>query len=261
MSSLRLREAVLVLSLIGATPACEPPPRAGDELGRVQLGLVLDAAVFKVIQVFQVHVVKATTTSGASVTCQDIPANYKTGDSSLVPIDGTPKSISWSGDTKEARVESFEVPADERLVFVAKGLAQYAQGVQTVAVGCQDNLTFKAGAKQELSIDVRATTGAACNGQPECENGLFCQKGEGFSGGYCAKYPCGGDQDCPPGTHCVNDPDSGGLCLRACESPADCNTSPPQSQDCVGRAGPSGAGCPTVCVYPLWNKTGKCGAN
>jgi hypothetical protein len=239
--------------------ACAPPPEPGEELGQARLALVSDSMIFTLIQVFQIHAVKGETASGASVTCGDIPGNYRPGDGMLVPVLDPPKNIPWNQSTVEATVQKFEVPAAQKLVILVKGLTQYSKGIHTIASGCQDNLTFAPGTLQEIAVDVKATTGAACNAQPECELNLVCHKGQDFNGGYCARLGCTGDQDCPPGSTCASDSTTGGICLRRCETQRDCTTSPFQLvQECVGRAGPTSKGCGRVCVWPLWNKANAC---
>lgn len=249
----------LLALLASVAGACSPPPAPDGELGRARVALVSDSAIFTQIQVFQIHVVKGETATGASVTCSDIPGNYRPGDSQLVPVLDPPKNIPWNQSAEEAKVQKFEVPANTKLVFLVKGLTQYTKGIHTIAFGCQDNLTFSPGSLQDVAIDVKATTGAPCNAQPECEVNLICHKGQDFNGGYCAKLGCTGDQDCPPGSLCASDSTLGGICLRRCETQRDCTTSPFQLvQECVGRTGPTVKGCARVCVWPLWNKTNAC---
>lgn len=246
------------LLLAALLAGCSPPPWE-DELGQARLALVSDSTIFTLIQVFQVHVVKAETASGASVTCGDIPGNYRPGDGQLVPVLDPPKNIPWNQGVDEAKVQKFEVPASTKLVILVKGLSQYAKGIHTIAFGCQDNLTFSPGSLQDVAVDVKATTGAACNAQPECEPNLICHKGPDFNGGYCATLGCSGDQDCPPGSLCASDTATGGICLRRCETQRDCTTNPFQLvQECVGRSGPTAKGCGRVCVWPLWNKSNAC---
>jgi hypothetical protein len=253
--------ASILIALAPALAACAPPPVADAATGRLGLALVSDSAIFKVVQVWQIHVVKAQTATGASVTCSDIPGNYRPGDGVLVPVLDPPKNIPWSGGTDEAKVQRFDVPVDTKLVIVVKGLALYASGVHSAAAGCQDNLTFKADTTTDVTVDVKATTGAACNSQPECEPALICHKGPDFNGGYCAKLGCAGDQDCPPGAVCASDGALGGICLRRCETQRDCTVDTAKGQlvqACEGRLGPTAGGCAEVCVYPLWNKSNKC---
>jgi hypothetical protein len=240
--------------LVGAAlvASCAAPP--DESIGALRLGIVQDSAIFKVIEAFQIHVIKATTTAGASVTCGDIPSNFRLGDTQLQPVID-PVGIPWTGGTEEARSQSFQVPAGEKVVVVVTGLTRYEKGVQTIARGCQDNLILKAGAKEELTIDVKATTGMPCTTTPECELNLICNKGAGFPGGYCAKIGCTGDVQCPPGAHCISETSLGGICLGTCDASKDCDTT---RQDCVGRIGPTTKGCGAVCAWPLWNSGNKC---
>ncbi len=140
-----------------------------------------------------------------------------------------------------------------------RGLARYGAGVQVVAQGCQRVEAFAVGSKNTVSIDAKATTGAACSIKAQCEANLDCQTV--FTGGYCAKGGCTNDQGCPPGTACVIDSTNGGLCLRRCETVRDCAVVTPQAvQGCENRTGASGA-CTSVCVWPLWNTEKKCGSS
>ena len=248
----RRRIWMLLLGAAACVTTCVAPP--DERVGGLRLGIVQDSAIFKIIEAFQIHVVKATTTAGASVTCGDIPSNFKLGDTQLLPMID-PLGIPWKGGTEEARSPSFQVPAGEKVVVVVTGLTRYEKGVHTVARGCQDNLILKAGSTQDLSIDVKATTGMACMATPECELNLICNKGASFPGGYCAKVGCTGDIQCPPGSHCISDTSLGGICLGMCDAPKDCDTS---RQDCVGRIGPTAKGCAAVCIWPLWSTGNKC---
>jgi hypothetical protein len=245
--------ALLLGAIVAAS--CAPPP--DEQVGTLRFGIVQDSAIFKIIEAFQIHVVKATTTAGASVTCSDIPSNFRPGDTQLQTLID-PVGIPWKGSTDEVRSSTFKVPGGEKAVVIVTGLTRYEKGVHTVARGCLDNLIFKAGSTESLSVDVKATTGMACTTTPECEVNLVCNTGTTFPGGYCAKVSCMGDVQCPPGTHCVTDSSLGGICLGICDAAKDCATSPPQTQDCDGRVGYTTSGCPAVCVYPLWNKANKC---
>ncbi|MCC6750031.1 MAG: hypothetical protein IT371_20365 [Deltaproteobacteria bacterium] len=242
---------LLVAALLA--PGCGEPPPATRQM---QAAIVIDRTVFTFIRVFQVTVVKATTKDNASVTCSDFPARFKVGDPVLREV--ASKQIEWKGETTEARVTELTVPGGEKLVVLARGLAPSKGGTHAVATGCADNLTFGDQSQNQVSIDVKATTGAMCDEPGDCEAGLTCQQSAELKGGYCAKSGCAADDDCPPASRCVADAGSGGLCARQCARPGagDCNTGPPQVQDCVSRRGP--AGCVDVCAYPLWNTAGRC---
>lgn len=223
--------------------------------------LVSDRAVFRVIRAFQVYVLKSKTADGTPVSCVDFPGTYLPDDSRLAQVVVPPASIPWFGGTDEAAVEHIEVPAKESLVVVVTGLRPYGSGVHTVALGCEHDLVFNAGANEPVSVDVKATAGRACGSEPDCVTNLTCHTGPEFVGGYCAKLGCSAETDCPPGTACAADTDSGGLCLRACDTVADCGVVSPQStQECVGRVGPV-AGCVSVCVWPTWNAASACTAS
>jgi hypothetical protein len=248
------RIALQLLLFAALQVGCDAPTAI---VSSVHLGIVRDAKVFTVIEAFQIHILKATTTAGSSVTCTDIPSSFRLGDPLLVPaVD--PVAFSWTKQTVEAHSPEFRVPAQEELLLVVVGLARYSQGVHTVARGCLDNLTFSPGASQGLDIDVRATTGAGCASSQDCETDLVCQKDAAFPGGYCAKAPCAADVECPPGTQCVKDATLGGICLADCDAPADCDTSYPRTYDCQGRLARVGSACPSVCVYPTWSSGTKC---
>jgi hypothetical protein len=250
----------IVLSAAFCACACAPPPEASP--GQLRLGIVQDSAIFQVIEAFQIHVVKATTTAGASVSCGDIPSTFRVGNPQLVSV-VDPVGFAWKPSSDEAHSPTFQVPSDEKLVVIVQGLTRHTTGVHAVARGCVDStdeggarvaLTFKPGTTQNLGVDVRATTGAACTTQADCELDLICQTGTDWKGGYCAKVGCTGDQVCPPGSRCVSTT-SGGLCLGICDAPKDCDTS---RQDCIGRVGPTTSGCASVCGWPLWNSSKKC---
>jgi len=231
-------------------------PQEGD-IGQFQVALVRNNTVFRVTQVFQLHVFRAVTRSGASVTCSDIPTNFRPGDELLLEVPDSPRSIPWKQKTTEATIQNVVVPPDEKLVIVALALAQWGiKGVHTVGTACQDNLSFSAGTSQTVPLTMRPTSGAVCLQTSECWAGLSCEKS--FPGGYCLKLGCAGDQDCPPGSRCISDETAGNVCLATCEGISDCNTAPPQTQVCEGRFGPTSGGCGNSCVYPLWKVGNKC---
>ena len=172
----RIRLPAIVLSAaLALACACAPPPEGST--GQLRLGIVQDSAIFQVIEAFQIQVIKATTTAGASVTCSDIPGTFRVGNPQLVSVI-EPVGFAWKPSSDEAHTpQPFQVPADEKLVIIVQGLArQTTSGVHTVARGCVDSkdeggarvaLAFKAGSTQDLAVDVRATTGAACATQAE----------------------------------------------------------------------------------------------
>lgn len=242
--------------------ACAPPPEEGslDEKAWIQLQSVImhDSLLFTFIQVFQIHVIKATATSGGAVTCDDFPSRYRTNDPRLsLVVEAINVSNKWNSPPTPATLNAITVPSDEKMLIVISGLAQTSKGPHTVARGCEDNLTFSSGTTNPVSIDVRATAGAPCLQQNECELTLVCRTSSTLPGGYCARVPCTGDASCPPGSRCVSDAESSSsMCARVCQTYKDCDTG--NGHDCVGRLGPTGGGCALVCVNPLWNKGSAC---
>lgn len=244
--------------------ACGPPPaEEAEPTATIQLPSVVmhDSLLFTFIQVFQIHILEAATTSGDAVTCGDFPKRYRT-----TPVDPRLKEATkainitnkWNQPPSPAPLNAIKVPSDRKLLVMIKGLAQTQKGPHIVARGCEDNLTFKEGSKNELFIDVKATTGASCMQQNECELTLICRSGPTLPGGYCARTPCSGDASCPPGARCISDTVGGTtMCMRTCQKVTDCETTT-GAQICEGRQGPTGGGCAEVCVNPLWNQSTKC---
>lgn len=248
-----------LLTLMGGLAACSPPPSDPGH-STIQLALVKDSTLFKMVQVFQINIVKASTADSRKISCADFPGELEIDDPSVVQVSGSPINITWDGSSNEVTQENIVVPANETLLILAQGLAKYVQAVHVLGRGCRDNQLFVPDAQESLDIDVTATTGGACNTEADCEPTLSCLKaGEDFLGGYCAKVGCKGPGDCPPGAHCVSDDTREGVCLRRCEVQQDCTTTDNQAvQECVGRIGPSSSGCSQVCVWPNWNNANEC---
>ena len=251
-----LRALGFILPLL-LTLACDPPPDTG--VRHIELGLVVqDSAVFRVIQSFQIHIIKATTLDGKAMTCSGLlGTKFRADDLNLDPILPEPRVVSWKGSTNEATVTKIQVPYNVKMIIIIKGLAKYANKDQIVAHGCQDNVSFPSTvtAPQEVEIDVKATTGAACVDKAECELNLNCLKDTGFKGGYCAKTNCSADKDCPPGSACVGSAAGQKLCARSCEGFGDCtvSTDTQDVQDCRSRPKPTGNTCSRICINPTWN--------
>jgi len=246
------------LSIACLLVGCATPPEPGVGSTGTALEIVQDTAVFKAITVFQLHVFKATTQDGASLTCMDIPGNYRVENPQLVPVlDPAPTASKQQDPTAPVVFEHLRVPADEDLVFVIRGLALYKKGTFVVGRGCLDNQKFKEGSKDNIAIDLKATTGRVCLKPTDCEPNVVCLKGPGFADGYCAVQGCAGGQECPPGSACVSDTAYNGICMRRCDSISDCEIAS-EVQDCQGRLGLSAMGCPEVCVHPPWQQSNCC---
>jgi hypothetical protein len=249
------RGAVLcsLLALAGCGPGADRVEGVGFRL------VPHDALLHCAIRVFQVYVIDGVSKQGSPVRCADlVGARFRPTDPALhflVPL----VNVAWTcPQVVEARAEHIAVPAERPVVFLVKGLAQFAKGTATIGSGCKDNQVFAAGAAGTVDIDVVATMGAPCAAQVDCELGLSCLQGAGFLGGYCVKSPCGSDADCTPASSCVADEAGLGRCMRACKAVADCAVAETQdAQDCVGRTSPQGS-CARVCVFPLWNSANSC---
>jgi hypothetical protein len=258
---------LVALPLAALLCACGPPPQdEAEPTATLQLPSVVmhDSLLFTFIQVFQIHILEAVNSTGEVVTCEDFPSRYST-----TPVDPRLKEATttdpitnkWSQPPSPAPLNAIQVPSDRKLLIVIKGLTQTQKGPHVVARGCEDDLTFKEGSKNTLDVDAKATTGASCDRQSDCELTLTCHRGPTLPGGYCARIPCSGDASCPPGTRCISDALGGTtMCMRTCQKDADCETTT-GGQICEGRQGPTGGGCAEVCVNPLWNKTTKCTAS
>ncbi len=252
------RRCLTLFGLLWSLAACSPPPE--ESVSTLRLALVKDSTLFKMVQVFQINIVKAATTDSQKVFCTDFPGQMNIDDARLIHVPGSPINITWDGSSNEVTRENIIVPGNETLLILAKGLAKYVQDVHILGRGCRDDQVFLPDTQEELEIDVTATTGGACNTEADCEPTLSClNEGENFLGGYCAKVGCKGPGDCPPGSQCVSDDTRDGVCLRRCEVQQDCTTAGNQAvQECVGRIGPSATGCSQVCVWPIWNDINMC---
>lgn len=71
---------------------------------------------------------------------------------------------------------------------------------------------------ESVGVDGR-TVGGACRDSTECADQSRCVTGGDFPGGMCTRN-CANHDDCPAGARCVDKDD--GICLLACETPADC---------------------------------------
>lgn len=232
--------------------------------------VVVDRNLMTFVQVFQLYALRATTTDGQSVTCDDFPSPFQIGNPRLQACFGDDEpalqqgcraQISWSGEPSEAKL-GLTVPLNERLLFVARGLANTSSGPFIVARGCAENVEFNEAKNHVVKIDVLASTGKPCFDVSDCElNGqMICHRDAHLPGNYCAKIRCNADSDCLPGSVCVLDVATGGLCARPCDTVADCKgTGQIGPHPCEGRTGPGG--CRTVCVWPDWNKSTACTPN
>ncbi|MCC6746886.1 MAG: hypothetical protein IT371_04460 [Deltaproteobacteria bacterium] len=84
--------------------------------------------------------------------------------------------------------------------------------------------------------------GGTCSPAEPCDTGSICLLEGDFPGGMCSIYCAAGDQACPAGSVCVNK--SGGLCLPACASPADCRG----GYTCKGKKRMFAGGEALVCI-------------
>jgi hypothetical protein len=79
-----------------------------------------------------------------------------------------------------------------------------------------------------LSEAQRHGVGAACTKDDDCyykETKLACLP---FKGGYCGLEGCEGNEDCPPGSACVEHDDGQNYCFLTCADKIECNpTRPP----------------------------------
>ena len=260
--SSRPYRVVLLGAFLGALLSCgslgqDPREPEGVRRSAVQVS-VMDYAVFEHITEFEVHVFKALTVDGDKVSCVNIPDAYDAGSDKLVRVGQVVKvAADPDNETKPVKTEKpIRVPANEALVFVARGLAPWT-GIGTFTVGraCRDNVRLDGGKTHSLPLDVRATTGARCITDADCKPHLSCHQGLGYGSGYCAFKGCSRGGSCPPGSVCIPHEATGGLCMRRCRSIQDCAVVPTDAQDCEGRKGSdTSEACSRVCVHSLWEK-------
>lgn len=256
--------ALLLAASVSAGGCSEEP------VGSLAMKIVIDGKLMSFVQVFQVFAIKPETTDGQSVTCGDFPTPFQIGNSRLQQCFGDDQptlqagcraQLAWGGDQSEAKLK-LNVPVNERLLIIARGLANTSSGPFVVARGCAENQQFIEGTNDPVTIDVLASTGKSCFDTSDCElnSSMTCHRDANLPGNYCAKILCNSDLDCLPGSVCVLDAASGGLCARPCDTEADCKGAGQGTQfyACEGRTGPDG--CKNVCVWPEWNKTNKCGS-
>lgn len=260
---MRIPGLILLLCLASAAgcsdenqvATCPPIYDAGG--GTVNPGIVVDREVQRLVEFFQISVVKDTTKKGNKLSCDDFPGLYRVGSATagdLVMLD----SIRATREqlTSDPVVKALKLPANQGLIIVVLGVAKG----YVVARGCSDGVTYKPCSRPTLEIDVIATTGSGCNSDHDCELGMICNKGQYFNGGYCGKTGCAKDGICPPGSVCVAYASHGGLCARKCGSVTDCklnrNQTSPQACEC--RLGSAAGGMASVCVHPLWNTEASC---
>ena len=79
-----------------------------------------------------------------------------------------------------------------------------------------------------LSEAQQRGVGASCGDDDDCfskEVALTCLP---FKGGYCGLEGCAGDDECPPGSACVQHDDGKNYCFLVCTDKSQCNpTRPP----------------------------------
>ncbi|MCK5796498.1 MAG: hypothetical protein KAI47_04915 [Deltaproteobacteria bacterium] len=262
-SAFKLLNLIGLLALAGVTiilPAC------GDEpVAHFSAKIVQDRKVMSFVEVFQIFAIKPQTRDGQSVTCSDFPTPFHIGDAALQLCFGDDQAqlqpgcqaqTAWSGETKAATLK-LRIPTGERLLIIAKGLANTPGGPFVVARGCQENLTFGEGSNPPVTLDVLASVGRPCFDDSDCETMTTCNNTDpDLPGGYCSRWPCNADLDCLPGSVCVLDEKTGGLCARACDTVADCKGTGKTIYGCEHRSGTGG--CQAVCVWHDWNKSKIC---
>jgi hypothetical protein len=262
---LRITTLALVIGATAlASSGCNEQP-----IGKFSAKILLDRKLMSFVQAFEIFALKPQTTDGQSVTCGDFPTPFQIGNSRLQDCFGDDQpglragcraAFSWSGEETKATLK-LNVPVNERLLIVARGLANTSSGAFVVARGCKENLLFTEGSNDPEEIDVLASTGRPCFDASDCElnSTVTCHQDANLPGNYCAKIQCNADIDCVPGSVCVLDAATGGLCARPCDSQSDCKDAgkSPKFYECVGRSGPGG--CKNVCVWRDWNPGNKCG--
>lgn len=81
--------------------------------------------------------------------------------------------------------------------------------------------------------------GGPCASAGDCED--RCLEGGDYPGGLCT-VSCNTDEDCPPGTHCIDE--EGGTCFMGCEFPEDCRV----GYTCKGEENRGHGGDSLVCA-------------
>ena len=80
-----------------------------------------------------------------------------------------------------------------------------------------------------LTVAQRHGVGAACDDDDDCYFEEIDLKCLSFKGGYCGLEGCAGNEDCPPGSACVEHGDGQNYCFLTCTDKIDCNpTRPPE---------------------------------
>ena len=263
----RLVAACLLLLI--ATGCSDPEPEVipcPKRDGSANPGFVTDRELQKIIDFYQLTVLKNTTRKGSRLTCGDIPGTYRLNNPELVILSTQTIQRSKKGISPEV-VGNVSIPTGQQVVIVVEAVAKDGTGnFHIIGRGCAQDINYKScstvpvGYDSPLAIDVIATTGAACAADTDCEKGMRCNKGANFMGGYCAKIGCSNDGICPPGAVCVSDQLWGGLCGRKCSTITDCKITATQGQmDCVCRLGPTTAGQALACLHPQYNTKYSCG--
>ena len=252
-------------------PEPEVIPCPSRDGGQVNPGFVTDRELQKIVDFYQLTVLKNTTKKGkgSRLTCSDIPGTYRLNHPDLVILSTQTIKRAQKGISPEV-VGQVKIPAKEPVVIVVEAVTRDGKGnYHIVGRGCSDDVQYKQcstvplGHDAPLEIDVIATTGASCNTDADCETGssMRCNKGPYFKGGYCAKIGCANDGFCPPGAVCVSDQLWGGLCARVCSTITDCKSTgtQPTELDCICRLGPTSAGQARACLHWQYNTSFSCG--
>ena len=261
MNGSRLINATCLSALLWAAACSDPEPEEIPCPGKDDAGSYYpasDAELQKIIDLYQVTVIKKAAPKGGSVTCAEIPGVYDIKkDVTVVSNQIVP------GGPKNANVvvtRDVKLPANEQLLVVVLAVATRGKTNYIVGRGCAE-VRYKQCAKTPLIVDVIATTGRACHADADCEQGLRCNKGPSFKGGYCARTGCSNQplNYCPPASVCV--PDEGnvwhGICARKCSKIQDCPLTGTQSQHaCVCRIGASGYS--QACLDQFYNLKATC---
>ena len=259
--------AVALAALLSLAAACSDPEaevKACPGLdGAVNPGFVTDREIQKIIEFYQLTVLRSKTKKGAALTCSDIPGIYRMGHPDLFIL-STHKITRKQKSISPEVVSKVKIPAGEQVIVVVEGVAKDSKNQHhIVARGCAGGVQYKEcgvsplGVDGPLEIDLIATTGASCAADSDCESasGMRCHKGPLYKGGYCAKNGCTSDAMCPPGSVCLSHSQWVGFCARRCSSITDCKTTGIQLSvlDCVLRLGPTTGGMAKACLH--WQDT------
>lgn len=93
-----------------------------------------------------------------------------------------------------------------------------ASSLRTILFSLLLVLPLSAGACGGEEVGNEGTlVGGSCESDSDCDED--CLTGGDYPEGICS-VSCATDDDCPGGTHCIDE--DGGICMLACEVPSDC---------------------------------------